>query len=604
MPGRLKQFYNNSGLLNAARAQITPFRIKKRRSLLLFDDSRFYRLNLNCRGDAYHGYVNIEDTRTKGRVFVSKLWKLPFSDNEAKFAFIDFETVKENKNLSRIFKELARVMVPNGILTIDNIEIDTEISSLLNDVGFSQVFSGSQKNLPVAHFVNSPRENFYDLAEFDCRKDRGCLIISSDRLEGSKKIKLEEFNPEAESLDGIKLVNALAYVFPESMESLLLKLKKFLNKDAVLEISVRNECFSENGKFISFFDKANLAQYLTETGFLIERLELQDGIIKAIARKKGMPEKLEVKIEKKKRICCIGQYMLNRYNQLGFGWDAIPRALDELGIDYLLLEGMRNIDKKALHEAILSFKPDYLLLILKETIPLLFDIVPELKKMGTKIIYWFCDPEHPVKQDLGHIIDVMFLSNRGQLDEYKEAYNLKRVYYMPQGGSPSILYHRDIPEIYDVGFTGALSKASLHNTRRKIFSELFKRYTVSVRNNVRNNVPEFYSQSKTVLGGSDFDYELCTSNRFYVALGCGACYVTKHFKGIELLAENKKHLLWFKEIKELFDILEYYIKHDSERNKVRQAASRLSLEKHTYKHRLQNILDIVDGKTESFYGFL
>jgi len=33
-------------------------------------------------------------------------------------------------------------------------------------------------------------------------------------------------------------------------------------------------------------------------------------------------------------------------------------------------------------------------------------------------------------------------------------------------------------------------------------------------------------------------------------------------------------------------------------------SQKLALEKHTYEHRLKNILDIVEGKTEDFYGFL
>jgi len=575
MLGVLKNIYNNSRLLNALRCRITPSRIEKGKASLLFDDSRFYRLNLNCRGDAYYGHVNIEETRTKGRIFVSRLWELPFSDNEAKQIFFDFATVKKEHDLSRIFKEWARVMVPNGILIIDNIEVNPEIREILKGAGFEQVFSKPNNYLPVAYFVNN-----------------------------SKGIRLKNIDFEKDGLEEIKLTNMLEYIPPGSIEETLLKAKRSLKDNGRLEVAVKNECFLEDGKFISFFDKGNLAQYLTETDFTLERLELKDGLIRAVAKKKASPQRLGIKIERKKRVCAIGQYMIGRYNQLGFGWDEIPRAMEKLGLDYLLIEGMRNLDIKAVHRAILSYKPDYILLILKETVPLLFDILPDLKKIGTKIIYWFCDPEHPVKQDLGDMIDVMFLSNRGQLHEYKEAYNIKRIYYMPQGASPYIMYRRNIPEICDVGFTGALSKARLHNTRREIFEELGKRFTISIKNNVRNNVAEFYSQSKVVLGGSDFDCELYTSNRFFVALGCGACYVTKKFRGIELLTKNKKHLLWFENKDELFDILNYYLFHDTERNKIREAGYRLAMEKHTYEHRLRNILDIVEGKTESFYGFL
>lgn len=604
MSSMLRHFYNNSGFLNILRAFVTPFRIRKNKRALLFDDSGFYRLNLNCCGDTCYGYVNIEEVRTKGRVYVARLHRLPFSDNEVKLIFADFKPMEKKRNLSRIFKEWARVIVPNGILMLDNIDLTDEITSFLNQAGFNRVFFEFQKNLPAAFFVYSPREDFCEEREFYLTRREEVLVISREKTAKSNKILLKDLNTDKKGFKEIKLFDVIQYIEPKDIQGFFLKIKDLMKPGGRLEISVRSECFRENGRYVSFFDKSNLAQHLTEIGFLFRRLELRDGSIKAIVEKRSAPENSAIKTDRKKRICAIGQYLMNRYNHLGFGWDEIPRAMDALDIDYLLLEGMRNMKKDSLQKAILDYRPDYILLVLKETVPLLLDIVPQLKKIGTKVLYWFSDPEHPVKQDLSDVIDVMFLTNRGQLSEYKEAYNLKKVYYMPQGSSPYSMYRRGVSEVFDVGFTGAVSKAPLHSTRRRIFDKIAKRYVFAPRNNVRNNVPEFYSQSKIVFGGSNFDYELYTSNRFYVALGCGTCYVTKKFKGIELLVENKKHALWFEDEEELFDILDYYIGHDPERIAIKESAERLALEKHTYTHRIKNILDIAEGETESFYGFL
>lgn len=604
MPGRLKEFYNNSRLLNELRYRITPFLIKKRKSVFLFDDSMFLKLNLNCRGDACYGYVNIEEQRSKGRVYVSRLDRLPFSDNEAKSIFVDFEPMKRKRCLLRIFREWARVIVPNGILMIDNIELTSEIISLLKQAGFERVLFEFQKDLPAGFFAYSPGQDFYGEEEFYYKKEEEILVLSKEKTAASRKAGIEDLNFAKESLSEVKLLNVLEYIQPGHMQGFLVRVKDFIKPGGKLEVLVKKECYKEDGRYISFFDKAILAQWLTEIGFLFRRLEFQGDSIRAFVEKRKVLQRPGIKIERKKRVCAIGQYLMNRYNHLGFGWDEIPRAMDELGIDYLLLEGMRNMDKKALHKAILDFRPDYILLVLKETVSLVLDIMPQLKSMGTKVLFWFSDPEHPVKKDLSSVIDVMFLTNRGQLDEYRDAYNLKRIYYMPQGSSPYSMYRRDMPEIFDVGFTGAVSKVPLHTTRRKIFDEMRRRYNFLARNNIRNNVPEVYSQSKIVFGGSDFDYELYTSNRFYVALGCGACYLTKKFRGIELLTENKKHVLWFQGQGELFDILDYYLNHDRERAVIKKAAAKLALEKHTYAHRIRNILDIAEDKTEEFYGFL
>ncbi|MFC1624610.1 glycosyltransferase [Candidatus Omnitrophota bacterium] len=517
---------------------------------IYFDDSEFLRLNLGCLGRACYGYVNIDEESTNKRVLKSSFSNLPFDDETVKNILLDYNAISGKRPDERdiIFKELERISVPGCILSIDNFNDD--LKDLLDRHNFLAILSDYNKLFSVKSFIYSP---FY-------AKD--------------------------------------------SINRFLEKLRMGLKGEGTLKLSVPNEkVASTKEEFINFFDKASLAQIVDENGFFIDSLEVNNSSIEATLRKKDISSNIHVP-ESRKRICAIGQYMLWRYRGLGFDWDAWPRSFERLGMDHLLLEGMRNIEIKKLQKAILSFKPHYLLIVLKDTLPIIRDIKKELKSIGTRVIYWFCDPEHPKKEDYSDIIDTMFLTNRGQLAEYRDSYNLKRVYYMPQGYGPYIQHRLNLPQSWDVGFVGAISDAPLHKTRRRFINEIRKRYSLKASNAVRNNIAEFYSHSKTVFGSSDFDYELYTSNRFFVALGCGACYITKKFKGIELLAENKKHLLWFEDKEELFDILDYYLSHDREREKIRRSAAKLALEKHTYLHRMKNIFDILEGKTENFHGFL
>lgn len=604
MAGRLKEFYNNSGFLNAVRYKITPFMIKRKKDLLLFDDSEFYRLNLNCRGDAFYRYVNIEDKRTKGRVFVSPMDRLPFSDNTVKFIIVDFETLKDKRNKwLDFFKDWSRVLVSNGVLVLDNIWLDEELSSLFKKAGFIPVSPHRDANLPVANFVNNKIEDFYKKDIFYYQEEKGRIILSSEGNPEASKLDIEVLDGLNIRFDRMRIKGAFEHLYPAEILSFLKKIDRIMAEDARLELDIENEITFKEGRPVSFFDKANLSLIFSEMGFRMERIENTEGSIKAVIRKKT-PKPVSVQGIRKKRVCFVDQFLMFRHNHLGFDNDAIARTCDELGLDALLVEGMRNIEYKALKSAILSHRPEYLIFRLKEVLPFIFYIKDDLKRMGTKTAFWYCDPGHPEKKDLGGLVDTMFLSNRGQVDEYRNAYNIKRVYYMPQAHDHYALHRIDLPEIYDVGFAGALSSVPLHKSRNELMRVLREKYNVNTKNNVRNNIAEFYSQSRTVFGASDFDYELYTSNRFFIALGCGACYVTKKFKGIELLAENRKHLLWFDEKEELFDILDYYLSHKKEREDIRNAAERLSLEKHTYADRMRNILDILDGKTESFYGFI
>ena len=87
-------------------------------------------------------------------------------------------------------------------------------------------------------------------------------------------------------------------------------------------------------------------------------------------------------------------------------------------------------------------------------------------------------------------------------------------------------------------------------------------------------------------------------------MGCGAFYICQWFPGIEKLAENDKHLIWFKTENELLEKVDYYLEHKEEREKIRMNAQELAHSKHTFVHRIQNMFDIINGKANGFYGFL
>ncbi|MBU4312026.1 MAG: glycosyltransferase [Candidatus Omnitrophica bacterium] len=519
-------------------------RVINSRNYIFTDDSNFLRVNLGCCGRTYYGYMNIDEQGNNKRVIRSLFSDLPIENKMVKNILLDYDSVsaKTGEELNAAFNELERISVPGCILSVDN--FNNRLDGLLEAHNFVHLSDDYKRLFSVKSFIYSPL----------CVKNEIRSFINNIRAcPGTIKLKV-------------------------------------LNEKLI----------SEKGQNTVFFDKSSLAQIFNENDFFIDSLDKAGNYIeiKATRRAAGSAP------AKSKKICAIGQYMLWRYKGLGFDWDSAPRCFEKLGMEYLLIDGMRNLEFKKIREAIVSFRPDYLLVILKDTLPIIKEMKEDLKSMGTRVIYWFCDPEHPKKEDMSDVINTMFLTNRGQVEEYKNAYNLKKVFYMPQGFGPYAQHRLELPEIYDVGFAGAISSAPLHRTRKELIDAMSRRYNVKTNNAVRNNIAEFYSQSKTVFGASDFNSELYTSNRFYVALGCGACYITKKFQGIELLAKNKEHVLWFEDKKELFDILDYYLSHDSERNMIREAASKLAMERHTYEHRLRNILDIVEGRTKSFYGFL
>ena len=87
-------------------------------------------------------------------------------------------------------------------------------------------------------------------------------------------------------------------------------------------------------------------------------------------------------------------------------------------------------------------------------------------------------------------------------------------------------------------------------------------------------------------------------------MGCGCCFITNYFKGLERLAENEKHLLWYENKDDLLKLLKKYIFNDDLRENIQYNAEKLVKEKHHYILRIQNMMDVIDDKSKDFYGFI
>lgn len=272
------------------------------------DGSEFLRINLGCGGRACYGYLNIDEQKTNRRILESSFSDLPFEDKSVKDILLDYQSISKRSpdQMRAIFNELKRISVPGCILSIDNFSKD--LKGLLSEHNF----------LPVS----------------------------------------DDYN---------KLFSAKSFIYKapyvkDDVDKFLENLRSGSNEKATLKTRVLNEkLLSEKGEFINFFDKASLAQILDQNGFYIDSLEMRGSFIEATSSSKRGFANIRIP-DAKKRICAIGQYMLLRYKQLGFDWDAWPRSFEKLGMDYLLVEGMRNIGVKEIQDAILSFKPHYLFL--------------------------------------------------------------------------------------------------------------------------------------------------------------------------------------------------------------------------------------------------
>jgi len=84
--------------------------------------------------------------------------------------------------------------------------------------------------------------------------------------------------------------------------------------------------------------------------------------------------------------------------------------------------------------------------------------------------------------------------------------------------------------------------------------------------------------------------------RCFEAMGTGSFLLTDYVPHIEELFEDGKHLVLYRSLEEAVDKAEYYLKHDSEREKIAQAGYEEVMAKHTIDHRVNRMIEVVNSK--------
>lgn len=83
--------------------------------------------------------------------------------------------------------------------------------------------------------------------------------------------------------------------------------------------------------------------------------------------------------------------------------------------------------------------------------------------------------------------------------------------------------------------------------------------------------------------------------RCFEVMGAGGFLLTDYVPHMEEIFEDGKHLVLYRSTEEAIDKAKYYLKHDSEREKIAQAGFDEVMSKHTINHRVNRILEV--GKT-------
>lgn len=186
--------------------------------------------------------------------------------------------------------------------------------------------------------------------------------------------------------------------------------------------------------------------------------------------------------------------------------------------------------------------------------------------------------------------DYIFCAQKDGADKIRRDVGISAI-WVPLGCEPQMYHKIDTEKRFDIGFVGTDGKKSL---RKVLLDELKKYYPNSfIGTAPYTQMPLVYNQSKI---GFNYSINNDINMRYFEVMGCGTMLLTNQIKGngfSELFTQGE-HLVTYRDKKELFRLIDYYLLHEKEREMIAGSGSSLVSENHSYKQRLEKMLSIID----------
>ena len=190
------------------------------------------------------------------------------------------------------------------------------------------------------------------------------------------------------------------------------------------------------------------------------------------------------------------------------------------------------------------------------------------------------------------LFDVVFCTQLDSIRSLRRS-GIGRVEWLPFAFDTTMHNDPGAAKKFDVGFVGNLDLPPTRAERVEILGRLENKYRL---NNYRqpafgDDMLRVYNQSRIVLnipalGGLNM--------RTFEALASGALLLTKRVgNGQDSLFKEGRHLVTYRDHDDLTDKVNYYLRHERERQEMAAAGMREVLERHTYAHRAARVLEVM-----------
>jgi glycosyltransferase involved in cell wall biosynthesis len=276
---------------------------------------------------------------------------------------------------------------------------------------------------------------------------------------------------------------------------------------------------------------------------------------------------------------------------------------------------------RLLVEQIRAYLPDIVYIIFTrglnaESLRLIRNAVPGAVLVGNDEDPWPSLQRNRI--EIARELDILTVTNDGKwLQEYRDA-GVPLCKFMPNTCDPVLEYRYDVGEKWrtNILWTGKTkhSADSSETLREDLVGQLAKRDDTSLYGCFRKpriaGIDYLHAISGAKIGVS---VNAVNSVRFYHSdrltqyLSCGTCVLAKYVPGTELLFKGGKHLIYFNEVGEFFELVDWYLKHDAERTKIANNGMELAHKEFNCQKIAQYVLELVRTGTyhapwTDFYG--
>jgi len=232
------------------------------------------------------------------------------------------------------------------------------------------------------------------------------------------------------------------------------------------------------------------------------------------------------------------------------------------------------------------------LLVCIDPVGILFPI--NLEKTNCPTAIYLIDVHQNFEQRLrlAYLFDYVFVAQKDYLLAFKQQ-GITNVFWLPLACDSDFHLNSSASsvELYDVGFVG--NRGAGAGQRRQILDALAENFKVNdlSRKYRLEEIGLIYSQSRMVFNWSiNGDVNM----RIFEALCSGRLLLTNAIpNGLEDLFIDRKHLVIYRNVEELVELIKYYLAHPEEREAIAQAGQAEVLAKHTYQHRTEQILSTI-----------